>query len=273
MDRIPVGARFYAPVQTGPGAHPASYTMGTGSFTGVKRPGHAVHHPPTFSAEVKKRVELYLFSVCGSSWPVLRWTVPLPLCVPILQCGKNCKLCWNQDYSWCCWSPRNSSLRPHALSYQWIWNSVSSAVCINSTLWSPITRLGMWWTFIHIHFQIRPKYLCRSLTDTGARIITMNGRQRTAMCNVVTQYCGCDNSCVVASIMVWELDHFRSFVFVAHRQNTKSTHKKRLQWPKRFKLYLKKKTKPYFCVSFMFVFKLVSHTKGNKWELRWTVGH
>ena len=29
-------ARFSAPVQTGPGAHPASYKMGTGSFRGVK---------------------------------------------------------------------------------------------------------------------------------------------------------------------------------------------------------------------------------------------
>jgi len=28
------GARFSAPVQTGPGAHPASYTMGTGFFKG-----------------------------------------------------------------------------------------------------------------------------------------------------------------------------------------------------------------------------------------------
>ena len=35
-DRIPVGSRFSAPVQTGPGAHPASCTMGTGSFPGVK---------------------------------------------------------------------------------------------------------------------------------------------------------------------------------------------------------------------------------------------
>jgi hypothetical protein len=35
-DRIPAGARFYAPVQTGPGAHPASCTMGTGCFPGVK---------------------------------------------------------------------------------------------------------------------------------------------------------------------------------------------------------------------------------------------
>jgi len=31
-DRIPVGARFSASVHTGPGAHPASYTMGTVSF-------------------------------------------------------------------------------------------------------------------------------------------------------------------------------------------------------------------------------------------------
>jgi len=31
-----VGVRFSTPVQTGPGAHPASCTMGTGSFPGVK---------------------------------------------------------------------------------------------------------------------------------------------------------------------------------------------------------------------------------------------
>jgi len=31
-----VGARFSAPVQTGPEAHPASCTMGTGSFPGVR---------------------------------------------------------------------------------------------------------------------------------------------------------------------------------------------------------------------------------------------
>jgi hypothetical protein len=31
-----LGARFFAHVQTGPGAHPASSTMGTGSFPGVE---------------------------------------------------------------------------------------------------------------------------------------------------------------------------------------------------------------------------------------------
>ena len=35
-DRIPVGARFSAPVQTVPVAHPTSCTMGTGSLPGVK---------------------------------------------------------------------------------------------------------------------------------------------------------------------------------------------------------------------------------------------
>ena len=63
-------ARFSAPVQTCLGAHPASYSMGTGSFPGVKRPGRGVNQPPS-SAEVKERVELYLFSPSGPSWPVL----------------------------------------------------------------------------------------------------------------------------------------------------------------------------------------------------------
>jgi hypothetical protein len=52
-NQIPVGARFFAHVKTGPGAHPASCTMGTGSFPGVKRPGRGADHPPPPSAEVE----------------------------------------------------------------------------------------------------------------------------------------------------------------------------------------------------------------------------
>jgi len=60
--------RLSAPLQTGPGAHPASYTMGTGSLSrGVKRPGRGVDHPLTTSAEVRERVELYLYSPSGPS--------------------------------------------------------------------------------------------------------------------------------------------------------------------------------------------------------------
>jgi len=47
--------------------HPASYTMGTGSFPGVKRRGHGVDHPTLSKAEVKERVQLYLYSLSGPS--------------------------------------------------------------------------------------------------------------------------------------------------------------------------------------------------------------
>jgi len=68
-----VGGRdFSTPVQTGPGAHQASYTKGTGSFPGIKRPGRGVDHPPPFSAEVEEKVGLYLYFPFGPSWPVLR---------------------------------------------------------------------------------------------------------------------------------------------------------------------------------------------------------
>jgi hypothetical protein len=39
-------ARFYAALRTGPGAHPASYTMVTGPLFGVKRPWRGVTTQP-----------------------------------------------------------------------------------------------------------------------------------------------------------------------------------------------------------------------------------
>jgi len=66
-----VEARFSAPVQIGPEAHPVSYTLGTGSFPRVKWPGPGVDPPPQSCAEVKERVELYLYSPSEPSWPVL----------------------------------------------------------------------------------------------------------------------------------------------------------------------------------------------------------
>jgi hypothetical protein len=45
-DQILVGARFSASVQTSPGVHPASYTMGSGYFHRVKWVECGVDHPP-----------------------------------------------------------------------------------------------------------------------------------------------------------------------------------------------------------------------------------
>ena len=58
---------------------------------GVKRPGRGVYRPSTSSAEVKERVDLYLYSNTGSSWPVLGGNLPLPLgiiymCVCVCVC-------------------------------------------------------------------------------------------------------------------------------------------------------------------------------------------
>jgi hypothetical protein len=73
-DRIPVGARFSVPVQTSPTDHPASYTVGTGAFPGVKWSGSGADHTPPSSDEVKGIVELYPYSSFWPLWPILGWT-------------------------------------------------------------------------------------------------------------------------------------------------------------------------------------------------------
>jgi hypothetical protein len=73
----PGGCEIFRARPERPWAHPASYTMVTGSFPGVKRPGRGVDHPPPYSAEVKERVELYLSSPSGPSWPVVGWPAGL----------------------------------------------------------------------------------------------------------------------------------------------------------------------------------------------------
>jgi hypothetical protein len=56
-------AMFFAPVQTGPGAHSASCTMGTGSFTGVESGRGVTLSPhPLLVPRSKNIVQLYLYS-------------------------------------------------------------------------------------------------------------------------------------------------------------------------------------------------------------------
>jgi len=50
-----VAVRFPAPVQLGPGAHPASYTMGSKYFLEVNLPEHDLNHPPHLALRLKKK--------------------------------------------------------------------------------------------------------------------------------------------------------------------------------------------------------------------------
>ena len=78
-DRIPVRGEISAPVQTGPGAHPDPYTMGTGPFPGVKRPGRGADHPLPSKRQGHERVGLYLYSPSGPQLPVIGRTLPFYL--------------------------------------------------------------------------------------------------------------------------------------------------------------------------------------------------
>ena len=78
--------RFSAPLQTGPG-----YRV----FPGGKEDGAWSWTPTPISAEVKERIQLYLYSPSGPSWPVLGWTLPLPLPLVVSVRSSCCR-----EYLW-----------------------------------------------------------------------------------------------------------------------------------------------------------------------------
>jgi len=83
-DRILVDARFSTPVQTSPGAHPASNTMGTNSFHGGRAARTDVDYPSPTSTKVKETVDLHLYSPSGPSSSILGPTLPLPFYPPVI---------------------------------------------------------------------------------------------------------------------------------------------------------------------------------------------
>ena len=61
-----------------PGGLPSFLYSGYRAFPRLQRQGRSTDHPPPSNAEVKERVELYLYSTCGPSCPVTGSTLPLP---------------------------------------------------------------------------------------------------------------------------------------------------------------------------------------------------
>jgi len=64
------GPRISTSIQTGPGAHPGSYKMGTGSSPEVKWLGRGNDHPPRLAPRLKKEYTIHLLP-SGLSWRIL----------------------------------------------------------------------------------------------------------------------------------------------------------------------------------------------------------
>ena len=92
-DWIPVGGEIFRTCTNRPWGPPSLVYDGYRVFPEGKAAG-AWRWPPTPpNAKVKERVQLYLYSPSGPSWPFLGWTLPLPLPLPYtymyIKCGYN----------------------------------------------------------------------------------------------------------------------------------------------------------------------------------------
>ena len=91
-DRIQVEARFSAPFQTGHGAHPASYTMGTWFFRGLMGLRRGIDHSSHLQPKLKKEYSCTStppLGLHGLFFTLLHTTkvlVPLIRCNSLLKC-------------------------------------------------------------------------------------------------------------------------------------------------------------------------------------------
>jgi hypothetical protein len=74
---IESGWGWHFPHPSGPD-HPAFYTVGIGTFSGVKRPGHGADHPPHLAPKLEKVLSYTSTSLFGWTFPLsLPWLIPL----------------------------------------------------------------------------------------------------------------------------------------------------------------------------------------------------
>ena len=80
----PGGGEIFRTRPDRPWGPPSLLYNGYRVFPTVKRPGRCVDHPLPSSAEVGGRVELYICSPSGPSWPVIGRPLPLPSIIIII---------------------------------------------------------------------------------------------------------------------------------------------------------------------------------------------
>ena len=74
----PCGGEIFRTCLDRPWSPPNLLYNGYRVFSRGKAAGAWLWPPITYSAEVKEREELLLYSYSGPSWPLLGWTTPLP---------------------------------------------------------------------------------------------------------------------------------------------------------------------------------------------------
>ena len=77
--RTPAAARLSIPVQTGPNTYPASCTMGTGSFPGIKWPGCGTDYPSPLLTSRLWMSRANFHSPAVPTWHLIGWILLLLL--------------------------------------------------------------------------------------------------------------------------------------------------------------------------------------------------
>ena len=144
------GARFSAPVQTGPGSHPISCTIGTGSFPGVKeRPGRDADPSPLLVPLSRKGRAITLFPLWAlrsvqspSACTRVHFTLYLvtflhhPLFLAILSAScDNWHLVLTFDYWKCFWGTYFFTSTPKSAQVFYFHNDVISTLFFGPCNW------------------------------------------------------------------------------------------------------------------------------------------
>jgi hypothetical protein len=103
-DRILVGSEISRTSPDRPWGRPSLLYNGYRVFPGGKEwLGRGIDHPLPYSAEVKERVKVYLYSPSGPSWLLLGWTLTI---YSSFLCTRKFRLSWkvygirNQNVLW-----------------------------------------------------------------------------------------------------------------------------------------------------------------------------
>ena len=153
-------------------------------FSGVQQPGCGGDHPPPSIAKVTERVELYLYSPSGHSWPIVGWNSPLPLQMlwkflemsSVTQYRQSIYMAKTKNKNNICIVNsvvRNQDLIPSKLTHDILYSYSFTFLYFNRLSWwwlnkSKYISLGLLWTrFIYL------QRLC--LTDVQVLFVMTDG--------------------------------------------------------------------------------------------------